>query len=76
MSDATIAASIRRVVRSAYSGSSRGSSEIAVIRTLASGASVSRPPCATSTKPPNSKVKASASHRFGTKRERPTVSAG
>ena len=74
-SDATIAASIRRVVRRAYSGKIDGSSEIAGC-CEASGARVSRPPWRTRTNAPNTKANARPSHRLGTKRGRTAARIG
>src|SRR5262245_28010287 len=75
ISAAMIAASIRMVVRRAYSGKFNGSSEIAGCWRLRD-ARVSRPPWRTRTNAPNTKAKARPSHRLGVKRGRTAAMTG
>src|SRR5271166_6970052 len=64
-SDATSAANIRIVVRSAYSGSRAGSSETAVASGLLSGATVPCAAPATAAITPKTHRMAAISHRLG-----------
>ena len=66
-SEATIAASIRSVVRSAYSGRFAGSRETAGPVRVASGARVWRAPNAARTRSPKTSGTVTASQRFGVK---------
>jgi hypothetical protein len=67
ISDATIAASIRKVVRSAYSGRFAGSSETTGSFSAESGARVSWAPLAASSRSPKTNGKAMMSQQFGTR---------
>ena len=64
--DATIAAIMRMVERSAYSGSIAGSRETGDTSSDVSGASVSRPPCARRMSTANSRPKVRTSQRLAT----------
>ena len=67
-----MAASMRRVVRSAYSGKFAGSSETGVVSSAVSETVVSRAPWTMSTIAPRTRTKATASHTLGTN-ARPTA---
>jgi hypothetical protein len=60
-SDAKMAANIRSVVRSAYSGRLAGSSVTGATSRLANGAPISCAPCASKTRPPAIKMKMTTS---------------
>ena len=60
-SEATIAANMRKVVRSAYSGRRATSSVTGAVASCVAGAFISRKPCATSTRTPTTSRKIAAS---------------
>jgi hypothetical protein len=68
MSEKTMPASIRAVVRRAYSGSMIGSREIGVFTTSDTGSKVCRPASAIRRRPPMTRVKIRASQTEGRRR--------
>lgn len=73
ISDATIAASMRKVVRIAYSGRLAGSREMTSLCNVAMGAQVSRAPMDRNSKKPTTRGSATKSQRLGSRR---SVEAG